>query len=167
LGAWNFDIDQSVSARPDPVMYGDAMTGTDLAERCMWEIAELHRFFEAWFNGEPAELARFEGVLDPAFQLIAPDGVAFGRAEIIDRVRRGRGSATEHRMRIGIERCRPRLVAPPWALLTYEEHQETQEGSRARISSALFRDDAAGLRWVHVHETWCPQPSPEPEPAGG
>lgn len=137
----------------------------DLIER---ELAASHRFFREWYAGlcphsEAYVAAYFVGRLDPGFHFIDPTG------EIIDVARLGRelwasyGTGSDFAM--SAENLRCRFGDGDIVIATYHEWQRnavrTRPPDNGRIATALFRvDDSAvnGLRWVHVHETWLPEP---------
>lgn len=130
------------------------------------EIADLHRFFQDWFRGEIPEtdeaFARFDRALAPGFVIVSPDGAALDRATIIEAVRRGYGR--DKSARVWVEGARVVHNVGDAVVATYVEWQSLAGADpRARISTAVFepdRDAPGGLRWIHVHETWLPQPTP-------
>jgi hypothetical protein len=133
--------------------------------RCQTEIIELHAFFERWFTGRvessEAQLTRVAEVLAPDFRLISPRGVVDTRGPLLAAIRRAHGA--RRRCRIWIEDCRCRTLGPGLCLATYQEWQEIEGETTARLSTAIFRprpDAPNGIEWVHLHETWLPRPSP-------
>lgn len=133
---------------------------SQLARRCRREVDELHEFFEGWLSGtlKPGTFGRVEAALAREFSMVGPDGIRRAREPLLGRIRRGRGSRPDLRIRIrdvrvvfsGEDRC----------LLTYEEWQDAPDMSAGRISTALFRREEkapAGVVWVHLHETWIPE----------
>jgi hypothetical protein len=130
------------------------------------EVEELHEFFQKWFNGEvpdtDASFERFAGVLAPTFHIISPDGTVHDKASTLPVVRGGHGRGG---MRIWIRNYEHRLlIGGSVAMATYEEWQETEEGTRGLLSTALLEQADGtpnGLRWLHVHETWLPTPVDE------
>lgn len=130
---------------------------------CEREIRELHRFFERWFRGEVQRddtvFARLVDALAPSFQLISPRGVRDDRDAVLEGVRGAHGKRDAD-FRIRIENVDVRIDAAPLCLVTYEEHQHTEDGWTRRLSSALFQqvpDSPCGVQWLHVHETWLPE----------
>ena len=123
------------------------------------EVVELHAFFESWFRGElpgtDDAFARFDGVLDPGFEMVAPSGATLDRSAVLTMVHGAHG-AMPH-MRIWIQAHRSLVSAGDTALVTYEEWQERDGETKARVSTGLFRAAPAapnGVCWIHVHETW-------------
>ena len=135
------------------------------------EIDDLHRFFQEWFLGvrpeTDAEFARVEGALTDSFALVSPDGTLLEREALLARLKRAHGKRAGESFRIWVRAVRLRDEVGPRLLVSYEEWQETDDGVNARQSTAWFavtpgegvRRDR--LRWVHVHETWLPDRSPE------
>jgi hypothetical protein len=132
---------------------------TELSDRSIQEVIELHAFFQGWLRGElpasDAVFSRFTNATAPEFMLISPTGAAAGYAETSGWIRNAHGTrpgvllwTDNHLIRYADERI---------ALVTYHEHQTLAGATTLRISSALFRRaDAAplGVAWLHVHETW-------------
>jgi hypothetical protein len=125
------------------------------------EIHELHQFFQAWFSGSipqtEANFARVTAALAPTFGLISPDGTLAEYATVIDWLRGGYG--TRPGFRLWVEEVALRHQQGDLILATYVERQQIGEQTNARLSSALFQQDAAapnGVVWLHVHETWLP-----------
>jgi len=59
--------------------------------------------------------------------------------------------------RIWIKTVRLRQQIKDLSLATYEEWQELERQTTARLSSMLFQGAQStpnGLKWLHVHETW-------------
>ena len=139
---------------------------TERLQQAETEIVDLHRFFEAWMNGILPEseeaFARFADVMDDGFEIVHPDGHLQLLPELTRRLWGAHGLYDQkHPIQIWIDGFRFRLSAGPLTLATYEEWQQTGDGTRGRLSTVLFRDDPAapnGLRWVHVHEVWLPAP---------
>ncbi len=136
--------------------------------RAQAEVPELHRFFQDWFNGDLFEtddaFARFDDVVAPSFHMVSPDARVMDRDTIIARVRAGHASAQSppgRRMKIWIENHHVRWLNSDLVLVTYEEWQSGNGETRGRISTALLRNASSkpnGLEWLHVHETWLPEP---------
>ena len=124
------------------------------------EIQELHQFFQDWFTGAVAQraanFARVTNALDPAMTLISPDGSVAEYASVLDWLRSGYG--TRPGFRLWTDAITLRYHNADFALATYEEWQQTNDGPQnRRLSSACFRRDPSapnGLTWLHVHETW-------------
>jgi hypothetical protein len=137
-------------------------------DACRHEIIELHRFFEDWFRAAigptVAVFTRLARVLDPDFELISPGGVVTPRLRLLEVLRQAHGSRRSQQppFRIWIDHFRGRSVADGLQLATYEEWQETEDGSRGRLSTALFRlepETPHGVCWLHLHEVWLPDDS--------
>ncbi|NJN83341.1 MAG: DUF4440 domain-containing protein [Caldilineaceae bacterium] len=135
-----------------------------MIDHCRSEIKQLHRFFEQWFqatipNTDEA-FARLPAVIHPSFALISPEGSRTERQALLTWIRNTHGARPS--LRLWTEQIEPVYVETDLALLVYHEWQEGEAARSARISSALFRraaDAPCGVQWVHVHETWLPQPS--------
>lgn len=137
-------------------------TSSNLEERVRAEIEALHEFFVGWFTGrlpEDAFDAGFSSRFDREFLLVPPAGTTLSIAELGDGVRAGR--ATNPDFRIAIRNVRVRRVLERHVLATYEEWQRYAIAStppdNARVASVWFADGDP-LRWLHVHETWLPEP---------
>jgi len=131
-----------------------------MRERCEREVRELHVFFERWFRGELPDEAfvRVAGALAEDFELISPRGARDDRDSILGAIRGARGGRSRA-FSIAVEAFEVRWQSGDACLVTYEEHQRDDDAVTARLSSALFRranDAPAGVRWVHLHETWLP-----------
>jgi len=136
-------------------------------QKCRREVIGLHQFFQHWFNGELANseevLERLRRSLAVEFTIVSPDGRESDRSRLVEAVcaaHGGHGRRGEP-IRIWIERYEGRSVDPETHLATYEEWQASGGRKRGRLSTAVFRKrDAApnGVEWVHVHETWLPDP---------
>jgi hypothetical protein len=133
-------------------------------ERCCREVNQLHHFFQEWFRGtlaqDEVEFSRFSGVLADAFAMVGPNGRLYLREAILDRVWYGHGRWLGDG-RIWVQNCQLQWQRQEVRLVTYEEWQVQGGRTQARISSALLAPNEAapnGLTWLHVHETWLPQP---------
>ncbi len=136
---------------------------TGLAAGCLAEVADLHRFFEAWLNGGGAAAGfdRCERALGDGFAIVDSAGALCERGPLLSALRaaHGRHAGADEPFRIWIERPTVRMVHDPVCLVTYEEWQRIGGRTTARLSSALFRrrpDGPNGVEWLHVHETWLP-----------
>lgn len=125
------------------------------------EIAELHQFFEDWFNGaiedSDASFARLEKALDSDFELIGPEGRAHSRDSLLVGLRSAHGKWAAAPGRIWIENVRLLRAGDELLLVSYEEWQEVGGETEVRLSSVLFGADPAaplGLSWLHLHEVW-------------
>ena len=140
----------------------------NMEERCRQEVLDLHRFFDDWFNGRiennDASFKRFAGVLDPAFEIAAPDGRVIRRDALLEGLRQAHGGRAGSGFRIWIDNMHARALGDSIWLVTYEEWQESGDEARGRVSTVLFAPEAGapnGVRWLHVHETWLPAPESE------
>ena len=126
---------------------------------CVREIVELHDFFQGWLDGSlpatEAAFARFSGVTDPAFTLIAPDGRSADHDETTAWIRAAHGARPGFRLWTDAHRLH--YAEGGTAVLTYREWQTSDGATTVRLSSAVFRTQPGtpnGVAWVHVHETW-------------
>lgn len=137
-----------------------AITAHQIAKRCQTEINELHQFFQDWFNGAiPATdktFARLLTALGPGFTIINPDGRLTERRSLVEGLRKSYN--TRNRFKIWIENFQFWRLEGSISVMIYEEWHQTLNGEpAARISTALFKEDANapnGVSWLHVHETW-------------
>jgi len=138
-------------------------------DRCFQEVAELHDFFQDWFNAtvEPTEesFARVADVIAAGFTLIGPDAKVTRRAALLDRLRQGHGRWREPGSKepgtgsIRIDHVRLHLIEGPLAVVVYDERHDVRGEVRVRRTTALFRlvhGTPNGVEWYHVHETWIP-----------
>ena len=128
------------------------------------EVERLHRFFVAWFSGACAnESLVFERELlhrlDEQFVLVPPAGTLLSRDDLSNGIRAAHNSNPD--FRIAIRNLRVRRTWERHLLATYEEWQRNARAStppdNGRIATVLF-EFADGLKWLHVHETWLPEP---------
>ena len=126
------------------------------------EIAELHDFFEDWFNGDLAQtdanFDRFASVLADDFALVDIDADITRRGALLDAIWDHWGHPADEGREMTIETDSVELLREDGDLLlaTYFEHQTNGDDSNTRRSSVLFRRDADasnGLVWLYVHET--------------
>ena len=124
------------------------------------EIVELHEFFEGWLGGTLPDtddaFERFERTIGDAFTFIGPDGRFLDRASLVSHLRSAHGARPG--LHIRIENPRIHHEAGGLTIATYEEWQEQGSVTTGHLSSAVFRDRADGVEWVHVHETWLKPP---------
>lgn len=131
----------------------------DLAGQVAREITDLHVEFERWFRGEAPDLARVEAALADDFTFVSPRGGVVGRAELLQGLRKGRGT---RQIRIHVRNPTVRWHDGDAVLATYEEWHDDADYATGRLTTALFTLDPAapgGLRWRHVHETWITPPA--------
>lgn len=127
------------------------------------EIKELHSFLQSWFRGEveetEEEFYRFSGVLALDFHFISPDG-RIRMGQDVSRVIREKYGVEDPDFKIWIDDCRARDLGANIWIATYEEWQQRNGQTRARLTTAVFRPFERlpnGLEWVHVHEVWLPR----------
>lgn len=131
--------------------------------RCREEVVDLHRFFEGWFRGAvestDENFSQLERSLGAQFTLISPDGRTSERASLVAGLRSAHGShqSDDSDFRIWIENVTVRPLSAELILVTYEEWQEIEGSTTARLSTAVLqsRTGRTGqFEWLHVHETW-------------
>jgi hypothetical protein len=128
------------------------------------EIVELHDFFQEWLGGTlPATdetYARLTGTQAPEFVIVTPGGELVPRERLLAQLRAAHGSRPGWRM--WIENAELRFTQGGLTVATYEEWQRHADGKvTGRLSTVIFREQPGtpnGLVWVHVHETWLPDP---------
>jgi len=134
-----------------------------MEKQCYNEIAELHSFFQDWFNGKLDKneeiFNRFPGVLDDKFELIAPSGLRFTRNEIVQLVWDAHASREkpENNLKIWIENFNFEQINSEIFLVTYEEWQKIDGEDKGRLSTAIFKNcenEINNINWCHVHEVW-------------
>lgn len=124
------------------------------------DIAALHAFFEAWFNGsaDPVMLdAELVARLDPAVVFISPEGHVLDASQLINGFKSMHSSNPN--FRIGIRDVAIRQDLGAHILATYTEWQigatASEPANNARLNTVLMTKSAP-FRWLHVHETWLP-----------
>jgi hypothetical protein len=131
-----------------------------LAEAGQREIVALHDFFQAWYRGtaDDRDFRQFEAALADDFVIVVPDARILQREAIIEAVRGQR--ASDPGIVVEIRNVHAHRSDSDSAVFTYEEWQmRTGEPPRGLLSTVVFALDPnarAGLRWLHVHETWLP-----------
>nr|WP_235019647.1 DUF4440 domain-containing protein [Natrialba sp. INN-245] len=123
------------------------------------EIEALHEFFVDWYSGalDRDAFTRLERTLAPDFELVTPDGNRRDRAAVVSGIREDYGRDDEGTFSIDIRNVEVVEQMDGFAVVRYEEFQETTDGTTGRISTALFRDDPSapgGVVWVDLHDTW-------------
>jgi len=135
----------------------------DIKAHAEREVAELHHFFQQWFNGELPDtdqaLERFAGVMANGFHIVSPDSSVRDRKAILAAVRRahGAGRGEAGLITFEIRNHHHRHTLGDTALVTYEEWQKQSGEWRGRLSSAWLQAKGGtpnDLHWLHVHETW-------------
>ena len=136
--------------------------------QCEREVRGFHAFLRDWLAGavprSAATFARFSGAMDAGVEVIGPRGTVTPRAALVDEFEGLHGELAADAFEIWIENFRCRWAAGDHALVIYEEWHRRQGAESARLSSALFRREAAapcGVAWMHVHETWLPGLAPQ------
>lgn len=125
------------------------------------EIEELHAEFARWYGGATDDFSRIENAIAADFMFIAPHGEVVAVSDLLAGIRADHGRRP---LAIRIENVQVRWHSADATVATYEEWQEADGVTTARLSSVLFTPDASaphGLAWRHVHETWLvPPPAP-------
>ena len=141
-----------------------------MEKSCEQEVRAFHAFLRDWLAGGVPRtretFARFSEVMSDGLEVIGPRGTVTPRDALVHEFEslHGQLAADADAFDIWIENFRFRWGAGDHALVTYEEWHRRQGATSARLSTALFRRDAAahcGVAWVHVHETWLPGHAPE------
>jgi hypothetical protein len=118
------------------------------------EVVRLHRFFEAWYDGEVGlTIEEFAGAMDPLFTIVDPDGRILGRDAIVATVRDGFGKGGAG---ITVEKFDVR-IRDGYAVCRYSEVHASGSESTTRVSTAVMEPEdgsPGGFRWISVHETW-------------
>jgi hypothetical protein len=130
-----------------------------MESNCTDEVIQLHHFFEEWLDGTLAKTRanyeRLTAVMNPQFQIISPDGKTTAYEGLLAELWQAQHSRPGFRLWVKEVAVRP--LSPQLALATYEEWQEIEGKVTARVSTAVFRQQANtpnGVEWLHVHETW-------------
>ena len=136
---------------------------------CRAEIERLHDSFVAWFTGsaDRDDFGAIADALDADFEMIVPGGRRRGRAVVLDSTRAADGRAGPGTVDLDGRNVEIRHDRGDCAVVRYEEWQETPDGTTARVSTVLLREDDEapnGLRWVDVHETWMDDPDTRQRP---
>lgn len=137
-------------------------------DRCHQEVVRLHEMIEAWLAGSIPDsdeaYRRFSAAMADDFEIISPSGARSDRAGIVSSFRNAHGTR-DAQFLVAIKNVKTRLLRSPLALLTYEEWQFDNGKATARLSTVLLRQDSStpgGVAWVHLHETWLPEPELSP-----
>ncbi len=132
------------------------------------EIREFHDALTDWFTGKsPRTVEGYSAVSDVIaedFLLISPAGVVTEGTPLTARIEGAHGVQSDVPFSIRIENCRLRVADASYCLGTYEEWNERDGATTARLSTALLRANADlrhGLEWLHLHETWLDGHAPE------
>ena len=123
------------------------------------EVIDLHQFFEDWFQGKlpntEEAFARCPSTMSPDFTIVSPDGIVTPKDKLLIGIKAMHGKVPA--FRLWVENLNSRRLSADVQLVTYEEWQERNGVTTARVSTALFRPNAAlpnSAEWLHVHETW-------------
>ncbi|HSF86945.1 MAG TPA: DUF4440 domain-containing protein [Acidimicrobiia bacterium] len=120
------------------------------------EVADLHQFFEEWFNADcpQAALSVLEAALDTDFSMVTPAGDTLTRSQVTRAVADGYGLRPG--LTITVDHYVTLLEGPGIVVGRYVERHDLAEETSERVSQAVFRRDAPEqrLRWLAVHETW-------------
>ncbi len=117
------------------------------------------RVFVDWYSGalDRDAFTRLERTLAPDFELVTPDGNRRDRAAVVSGIHEDYGRDDEGTFSIDIRNVEVVEQMDDFAVVRYEEFQETTDGTTGRISTALFRDDPSapgGVVWLDLHDTW-------------
>ena len=126
---------------------------------CRAEIETLHEFFVDWYAGtiEGDAFDRLEQALAPDFEMVTPDGDRLDRTAVVTGIREDHDRDDPGAFSIEIRNVEVVVRVGDFAVVRYEECQETTDGTTGRISTALFREDSSapgGVVWLDLHETW-------------
>lgn len=131
--------------------------------QCQQEVEALHHFFAAWFQGNlaatEANFARFATAMHPDFHIVAPSGQMMALPALLARLRAAHGQQPTIQIWTTHHRCH--FQFGNHALVSYEEWQSDGATRTGRLSTALLESDTTAptaIRWLHVHETWLPNP---------
>ena len=132
------------------------------------EVRAFHDALTGWFTGALERSERgFSGLADVIaddFVLISPRGVVDRAAPLMARIEGAYGVQAGVAFAIRIESCELRFADDSHCLGTYEEWQQRDGATTARLSTVVFRvrdDRRHGLEWLHLHETWLEGHAPE------
>lgn len=147
------------------------MSNTSLLTTTTAEIADLHQFFQDWFNGTlphtEQAFARFTNVMAADFHIVWPDGRLLNLPPLTTALYdRHQSHPADTPIRIWIENVTLRHTTAETVLATYEEWQQIHpDPAYVRLSTVLFQRQSHnnrlphGLLWQHVHETWLTPPA--------
>ncbi len=119
------------------------------------EIVELHDFFEEYFLGRIASLARAEAAFGPKFTFVGPNAETRNRASVIQMLADGHAHAEQ--LKITTTDHQLLLESPDAIVATYVEHHELADTSNHRLTTVVFVPDPDapnGLLWHRAQETW-------------
>lgn len=132
------------------------------------EIREFHHVLNGWFSGTLERtkqgLSGLANVIAEDFILISPRGVIDRAAPLMAEIEAAHGVQSGVAFSIRIDDCRLRFADGRHCLATYEEWQQREGVTTARLATVLFRVRAGtrhGLEWLHLHETWLEGHAPE------
>ena len=126
---------------------------------CATEIESLHDFFVDWYAGTMDEdnVERLERALASGFEMVTPDGDRRDRAAVLEGIRGDYARDEPGTFAIEIRNVELVAARDDHATVRYEEWQTRGDETTGRISTVLFREDAAapgGVVWLDLHETW-------------
>jgi hypothetical protein len=130
-----------------------------MANAAASEVHGLHEFFMRWFRGDIAEgsgIERVTAALSAEFRMVAPNGLALGREDVLAGLRHARALRPAD-FTIVISGAEVIWSDADHALVVYIERQASAGGMSERRSTAFFtRQPAApnGVQWRHLQETW-------------
>ena len=141
-----------------------------MQEQCEQEVRGFHAFLRDWLAGAVPRTAgtfeRFSRAMDGGVEVVSPLGTVTRRDALVGEFEalHGQLAADSDAFDIWIENFRCRWVGGDHAVVVYEEWHRRRGATSARLSTALFRREAAapgGVVWLHVHETWLPGLAPQ------
>lgn len=133
-------------------------------ETCRREIESLHGFFVAWYAGEVGmhEFERLESALADDFEMVTPEGVRRQCDAVLEEIRDNYARREDGGFRIDVRNVDVRWATDEYALVRYEEWQQSPEEATGRLSTVLFESAPAApgkVRWLDLHETWLDAPT--------
>ena len=138
-----------------------------MEQRFEAEVREFHDALTGWFSGTLARTEQgFSGLADVIaedFVLISPRGVIDQAAPLMAGIEGAHGVQSGVAFSIRTENHMLRFADGSHCLGTYEEWQEREGVTTARLATVLFRVRAElrhGLEWLHLHETWLKDHAP-------
>jgi hypothetical protein len=130
----------------------------EIESRAMLEVAELHRFLEAWFNGSIEKsddaFSRLSDAWPISLRLVAPSGDVRSSAELLDQTYSEYGAYPT--LRIEVKAPSAQVLIEGVAAVVYEEWHHDYRESEGRLCSAIISFDSSAAkpaRWVHIHES--------------
>ncbi|MDP9530558.1 hypothetical protein [Pseudomonas protegens] len=129
---------------------------------CLWEkeVIDFHSALEQWLGAvnsvpEKALLERLKESFTEQCRLFSPNGEIHSAAALRARIESSYGSSPDISIRISDFSVIHQNA--PLTLVSYTEWRTEKGHENARLASVVFIDaleSAAGVRWLHIHETW-------------